>query len=167
LLREEERQTAAEQPVEFGMAAGGHAEHDELADALGVGLRVRERERGPPRAAEHEPALDPEVLAHPLEVLDQVLRLVRAQIGRGVARARQALPRVSLVDKNDPVCIQVEELEVLRDTARPGPAVHHQRRPAPAVRLPVDLVSVPDVEQPAHGRLRRPQRFSRSCETTG
>ena len=78
-----------------------------------------------------------------------------------------AFPAVALVDQHDAIPRHVEELEVIGTAAGPGPAVDDERRDPLAVGFPVDLVAVADVQQAAHGRLRRAHRFSSSWETTG
>jgi hypothetical protein len=59
------------------------AEH-QLGDALGVGLGVGEGEGAAPRAAEDLPALDAEVLAQALDVVDEVPGGVVLERGEGL-----------------------------------------------------------------------------------
>jgi len=72
-------------------------------------LGVGERERAPPRSADHQPALDAEVRPEPLDVRDEVRRGVVAKVDTGRARARRAPPAVALVEQDDPVSLQVEQ----------------------------------------------------------
>ena len=89
------------EPVDLLLAQEEDAAQHQLGDALGVRLRVGERERAAPRAAEDLPALDAEVRAERLDVGDQMPGGVvdeatrRACSGRSRAgrRARCGRPR--------------------------------------------------------------------------
>ena len=69
---EEAARAVLVEPVDLALAQQEDAAQHQLGHALGVRLRVGERERAAPRAAEHLPALDAEVLAQPLDVGDEV-----------------------------------------------------------------------------------------------
>jgi hypothetical protein len=58
---------------------------------------IGKRERAAPRAAEDQPALDPEVLAQRLDVVDQVRCRVAREVGRGFAGVRRASSTVALI----------------------------------------------------------------------
>jgi hypothetical protein len=107
-----------------------------------VALRVGEAERRAPRGAEHEPALDPEVLAQRLDVGEEVVRRVGAQLAERLAAAAAAL-----VEEHDPVAREVERLEPERRAAGSRAAVEDHRGASLAVDLPVDPVAVADVQQ--------------------
>ena len=137
-------------PLDLAARARGDREQHELADALGVGLRVREAERAAPRPAEHEPALDLELLAQPLDVGDQVLGRVVGQ------RVRAAAATPALVEHDDAVAGEVEVVGPPRRAARPRAAVQHDRRLASWItnHLPEDLVAVRGRHHASHDATR-------------
>jgi hypothetical protein len=65
---------ARDEPVDLALPAQEDAPQDETAAALGMRLAVGEREGAAPRAAEHEPPVDLEVLPQTLDIGDQVRR---------------------------------------------------------------------------------------------
>ena len=82
---------------------GGRDRHDHNAeDTLGVRLRVRESERGPPGDTVDQPPIDPKVLAQLLDVADQAGGRVRTKVVArgGDMRCRPAAP--ALVETDDP-----------------------------------------------------------------
>ena len=111
--------------------------------ALRMLLRIGERERRAPRAAEHLPAFDPEMLAQRFDVGDQVPRGVVHE-----ARGGPALAAAALIEQHDAVALRVEEPAHLRIGAAARTAVqeHDGLALRIAALLVVDLV---------HGRDRR------------
>jgi hypothetical protein len=125
------------EPLELAAAQREDAAQDHLADAIGVLLRVRERERAAPRAAEHLPALDAEVLAQRFHVGDQVPGGVVFE-----RRMRSAATAAALVEEHDPVARGIPEASLGGRGAAARAAMHEQRGLAGgvAVLLEVDLV---------------------------
>ena len=109
-------------------------------------LGVRQREGGPPGAAEHLPAFDPEVATQELEVGDQVPGRVETQVGCGVARVRRRLAASALIEQDDPVPLGIEETPVPGRRAAAGAAVQEDDGLALRVArlLPVDPLPVAD-----------------------
>ena len=118
-------------------------------------LGVREPQRRPPRATEHEPALEAELLAQPLDVADQVRGRVDRQVDAVVGRIRRAVAAAALIEEHDAIRTRVEEPPPARRAARSRSPVQHDRglRRAVAVHLPVDQLAIADVELPRRGRL--------------
>ena len=105
----------------------------------GMRLRVGEAERRAPRAAEHQPALDAEVLAQLLHVRDQMPGRVVDQTG-----VRPAAPAAALIEQHDAIGVGIEEAAGAIVAAGAGAAVHEHRGLARRVAafLVVDLVHV-------------------------
>ena len=150
-----ERAGAVGRAVEPGELPGAHqkypAQH-ELGDARRMRLRIGERERRAPGAAEQLPALDAEVLAQPLHVLDQMPGGVVDQAG-----VRTALAAAALVEEHDAVARRVEETPHPRVGAAARAAVqeHHRFAARVAAFLPVDLVQRRDAQHAAAVRVDR------------
>jgi hypothetical protein len=72
------------EPVDLGCGRKKDSAQHEAETARRMRLRVSERKRRPPRAAEYEPAVDMQMLAQPLEVVDQRLRGVALRSRRSV-----------------------------------------------------------------------------------
>src|ERR1044072_1287427 len=66
--------------------------------------RVGNRERAAPGAAEDEPALDAEMTAQPLDVVDQKRRRIRFQLAE-----RTRTPGPALIEHDDTVVRRIEE----------------------------------------------------------
>src|SRR5262249_16411635 len=113
-------------------------------DALRILLGVRERQSRAPRAAEHEPALDLEVRAQALDVLDQVPGRVVHE-----TRGRAALTAAALIEQDDTIAPGIEQSAHLDVRAAAGAAVQKDRRLAAriAALLEVDLVQIRDLEE--------------------
>ena len=77
MLGEQHARAVLIEPIELLAAQQEDAAQHELADRARMRLGVRERQRAAPRPAEHEPALDREVLAQALHVGDEVPGRVR------------------------------------------------------------------------------------------
>jgi len=71
-------------------------------------LGVDQTERDAPGAADHDPSVDPEVLAQPLDVLDQVWRRVRRQVSAWGTGQRVAAAAPPLIEQHRTVCARVE-----------------------------------------------------------
>ena len=91
----------------------------------------------PPRAAEHEPPVDAEVLAEPLDVGEQVRRGVGRQVGVRLARVRRAAPAPPLVEQDHAVRAPDRTAAASASTG-PSPARRAAPRPAsrPGSRTP-------------------------------
>src|SRR5580698_945834 len=74
-----------------------------------MGLRIRQRQRRAPRAAEYLPALDAQVLADTLDVRHQVPGGVAVQL-----RMWRGLAAATLVEQHDAVNRRVEEASAFR-----------------------------------------------------
>ena len=61
-----------QEPVHLGAPAEEHAAQHAAGHALRVRLRVGERQRGAPGAAEQQPAVDAQMRAQHLDIGDQV-----------------------------------------------------------------------------------------------
>jgi hypothetical protein len=131
------------EPVELRLAQQEDPAQHQLGHARREHLRVRERERGAPAAAEHLPFLDAEVLAQLLKVVDEVPRRVVDE-----ARMRRALAAAALVEQHDAVRGGVEEAPHPRIRAATGPAVQEHDRLAARVAalFVVQLVHFRDAE---------------------
>ena len=97
-------QPRVEGPAQFVLRAEKDRAQRKAAHPPGVGLGVDKPERRPPRAADDEPPLKPECLAHTFEIGHEMGGRVRVPDAR-----RQAPPRAALVDKDDAVAVGVEE----------------------------------------------------------
>src|SRR5204863_7357648 len=71
-------------------AEEGGAQHD-AGDAVGMGLRIRQCQRGAPGAADNHPAFKAEFLADHLDVRDQMRQRVVLAPAFGTAAAGAAL----------------------------------------------------------------------------
>lgn len=79
-------------PRQLGPARRRHAAEHQRADRPGVRLRVEQRQRRAPRAAEHHvPPRDPQVRAQGLDVGDEEGRRVLAELAAGRRLAGSAL----------------------------------------------------------------------------
>lgn len=136
------------EPVELRPPAHRHAHEDDLGDAFGMLLGVGEDQRRAPRPAHEQPFLDPEVLAQPLHVVDQVLRGVDRHVGGRVRGVRRGGAAAALVEAEPPVAVRIETAPPGVALAGTGPAVHDQGRLAGGVAelFPVDRVAVADLE---------------------
>jgi len=103
----EQRAQAVEKPLDLAPAAQEHAAQYEARTTLGVRFAIGQRKRAAPRAAEHEPALDPEMLAQPLDVGHEMQCGVVAQLPQ-----RRRASRSALVEDDDPVMHGIEETPV-------------------------------------------------------
>ena len=115
-------------------------------------LRVGEGERAAPAPAEHQPALDAEVLAQPLDVGHEVPGRVLAQLG-----VRRALAAAALVEEHDAPARGIEVAAVVGLDAAARAAVQEDGLPARGVAdlLVVERVERRDLEEAALERLDR------------
>jgi hypothetical protein len=99
--------------------------------------------------------IHPKVLAQPFHIVQQMVSGVDAHIGGRVGGGGTALPTPALVELNDAVALRVEEAPPLRTRARSWAAVHDQRGLAAGIAggLPIDEISIPNLEQPMLVRL--------------
>src|SRR5690606_13999853 len=149
-VREDQARAALVEPLELPAPEQEDAAQHELAHAPGVLLGVGERERATPRAAEHLPALDPELLPERLDVRDEVPGRVVDERGVGTALAAAAL-----VEQNDAVARGVEEAALPRARAAARSTV--EEHDGLSIRVPglfeIDRVLGRDVEVPRPVRL--------------
>lgn len=145
----EEASRVVVQPSHVAPSGQGHRQEDELADAVGMALGVRERERHAPRAAQDEPLLDAEVLTEPLDVGDEVVGRVGDEGLHRLGGRRQGSTRHALVEGDDSIAIRIEPSTRSDPRRGAGPPVEDERRLAGRVAhgLPVHAVAVADVEQ--------------------
>ena len=120
------------EPAVLLLAAEVDAAHDHAGRTRGVRLRVGQRQRRTPRAAEHQPALDPRERTHGFDVRDQVCGGVVAQLAE-----RRRLAGTALVEQDDPVARRIEEAPMHRRQARARSAVQEDH--GNAVRIPAFL----------------------------
>jgi hypothetical protein len=118
-------------------------------------LGVREAEGRSPRAAEQQPPLDAEQPSEFLEIPEQVLGRVGAEVDLRVGGVRRTAAGAALVEQHHPVRRGVEEASPPGPGARSRAAVEDDRRlpGRVAADLPMHEVPVADVEQPLLVRL--------------
>ncbi len=141
-----------EKPVDLLLPAQKDAAQHQPETALGVAFGIGQRQGAAPRAAEQQPALDPQPLAQRLHVADEVVRGVVGQLSQGFRAAGAAL-----VEDDDAIVIRVEEPAVDRRRAGAGSAMQeHRRRPIGiAALLPIHLVRPAQLERAGLIRLDR------------
>ena len=136
----------------FDLAPGrvGDADQDHLSDALGMALGVRQPEGHAMREAVHEPPVDAEVLAQSLDVGDEVVRRVDAEVDIGLAGVWRAPAGAPLVEQDDSIGRRVEVPAIPRTAPRPWAAVQDDGGLAVRVpaHLPIQALSVTHVEHP-------------------
>lgn len=95
----------------------------------------------------HDPPLDPEVLAQPLDVGDQLSRCVSGQISCGI-NPRCTSPTTTLVEEDDSIGIWIEEAPSAGRTTRSMTAVEHDGGTASGVAacLPVELPAIANIQ---------------------
>ena len=156
-LHREEAANAVVQPVDLRPARGGDADEDHIRNSLRVCLRVRDRQRRPPRAAVQAPTVDAEMFAKPLHVGDQVLGCVDRHVRRRGGRVRRAPATAALVEHDSEVVLRIERLARSEAGARTRTAMdmQHWLPERVADDLPVDAIAVADIQQSRVVRLRR------------
>src|SRR5205085_10174799 len=117
-VREDRARALLIEPANLFRPAQEDAAQNERAHARGMRLGVGERKRTAPRAAEHLPTLDLQMLAQPLDVLYEMPRRILFE-----ARVRRALARTALINKHDAVSLWIEEATIIRHCAAAGAAV--------------------------------------------
>ena len=130
-------------PEQLGAAQREDAAHDQRRHPRRMRLCIGQRQRAAPGAAEHQPALDTQQDAQPLDVGDQVPGRVVVQRSMG-ARAAAA----ALVKQQHAVARRVKQPPVIGRATRAGPAMQKNRRPAlrVAAQFPVHQMAVAGVE---------------------
>ena len=71
------------EPVDFALARGEHAAQHEGGDAIGMGLRVKQRQRGAPGPSENDEALNAKVAAQTFDILDEIPGRITRELGIG------------------------------------------------------------------------------------
>ena len=133
----EHRAQPVEEPVDLAGPAEEHAAQHAAGHPVRIGLGVGQRQRRAPGAAEQQPAVDAEMPAQPLDVLDQV---VGGVVGQAAERARP--PGAALVEDHHAPEVGVEEAPVHRARAGARAAMQEQHRPAARI---ADLLPVHDM----------------------
>ena len=131
LRREQNCRAATKPPIELLAASGGDAEQDDLGDAMWISLRIRERQRAAPRAAQHQPSIDVEMLAQPLDIRDEVGGGVAREVGIRGARRRRAAPAIALIEQHDAIGGRIEQPAMPWRASRAGTAVQHDAQAFP------------------------------------
>src|SRR5262249_54099354 len=128
---------AVEEPLDLAPAAEEDAAQHQRLAALGMLFGVGDGERRAPGAAEHDPAVDAEMAAQPLEVGDQVRRGVVGDLAEWLGAAGAAL-----VEDDDVIVGGIEEAAMhgAGAGARPAMEEYHRRALRVAALLVVDLV---------------------------
>src|SRR5450759_5418505 len=138
-----------EGPLELGSPGQKDPAKDQPRDAVGMPLGIRDAERRTPRAAEHEPLLDPEMGPDALGVLHEIPRRVLAQLAE-----RRRLSRPALVEEDDPPESGVEKAAVERRDAGPGTAVKKDDRRTGRISRLLDVQLVDLRNAQARGAIR-------------
>ena len=114
-------------------------------NAIGMRFGVGKRERGAPRSAEHQPALDAKMRAQALEIGDEMRRGV---IGERAQRSR--LAGAALVIDDDAIERRVVEAPMIRRAAAARSAMQEHDRGAAWIAglLPVHGVQRIELEPP-------------------
>ena len=84
---------AIEKPVDLALAAEEDPAQDQPGDTLGMGLRIEQRQRRAPRAAEHDPFGDAEFAAQPLDIGDEMGRACCRGSRRAASNGRRRADR--------------------------------------------------------------------------
>ncbi len=124
----------------FAGAEEGRAQHD-AADPMRMRLRIGQRQRRAPGAADNDPAFKPKFLADHLHVRDQIRQRVILATAFGAASAGAAL-----IEQHGTKALRIEQPPVVGLAAAAWAAVQIDRGDAirPADTLDVDLVTVAD-----------------------
>jgi hypothetical protein len=138
------------EPVDLGCGRKKDSAQHETEAARRMRLRVGERKRRSPRAAEYEPAVDVQMDAQPLEIVDQRLRRVAFDLGD---RCRAA--GTALVEQHDAPERGVEIAAMMRQAAASRAAVQeHDRNTVGATAgFPVERVQRIDGKPSRHLRV--------------
>ena len=139
----EQAGAAAIEPVEFGPGHQEHPAQRQVGRPVGMRLGIDQRQRRAPRAAEHDPAADPQGGADRLHVRDQIPGGVGGDAGMGPRPAAAAL-----VEQHHPIGRRVEVPPHRRAAAAPRPAMDHDHRDPVRVAalFHIDPVPAADVQ---------------------
>ncbi|MNI53477.1 hypothetical protein D3C73_1083120 [compost metagenome] len=124
VIREQAAGALLIHPVNVLRTGQENPTQDQAVDALGMGLRVSQRQGRTPGTAEHHPLVDAQVQADPLQVCDQIPGGVVFQAGvRGGAAA------TALVEGDDAVQVGIKEAATLCIAPRTWAAMekHHRQ----------------------------------------
>jgi hypothetical protein len=132
-----------ERPVKFGSGPEEDGAKDETADALPMPLGISQRQRRPPRAADHQPTGDAELTPDAFDIGDQMVGGVRLQ-----AIGRLTPPGPALIEQDRAEARGVEQFALPRAAAAARAAMQEQRRDAVGAPdfLDIDFMTVADVE---------------------
>ena len=178
----EARQRFEKRAFKFGAGAEKRRAQHDAADALGMRLRIGQRQRRAPGAADHHPALEAEFLADHLHVRDQMRQRVVLAAALGAAAAGAAL-----VEQHGVEALGIEQrgddragsrcrgrhADRPRGCRRRGRRFRHRsrgrRRPAAAPRSAArtdrrDADDLPGVGVRRHDRRPSPACRPRNCD---
>ncbi len=124
-------------------------------DAVGMRLRIGQRQRRAPGAADHHPALEAEFLADHFHVRDQMRQRVVLAAALGAAAAGAAL-----IEQHGVETFGIEQPAMIGLAAAAGPAMQIDRGDAvvAADAFDIDLVAVADGELLAKSAARTDRR---------
>lgn len=133
-------------PLGLVAGSGGDRGEHHRADAVGVGLGIDQAQRDSPGDADHDPAVDAQVLTQPLDVGDQVCGRVGRQVDVGVVGQWSTSSATTLVEQHRPVGARVEVSPRRRRAAAARAAVQIERRQSVVAAdcLPVEAVPAAD-----------------------
>jgi hypothetical protein len=115
--------------------------HHQRRDPFGIGFGIGQRQRRPPGTAEHQPALDPELLTNQFHVRDQI----PGGIGHERGMRRRA-PAAALIEQHRPIALGIEETAMRRLAPRARPAMQKDRRNPIGTSAFLDIEPMPIVD---------------------
>ena len=132
------RRPAAIEPAQLGLGHQEDATQHHVGDAVGMALRIDQRQRRPPTAAEDDPAVDLHRLADPFDIADQMPGGVLQN-----RRVRARPPAAALVEQDHTVDGGIEVPAHGRAAASAGPTMEHDDRNPVGIAALLDIDPVP------------------------
>ena len=117
-LGEDARGLTLEKPVNVGRPGQEYAAQDETEQRVGMGLRISQRQRRTPGAAEYHPAVDFEKRPDFFQIFDQVPGRIFLETGVGSGFAAAAL-----IEQDDAISLGIEKTPVARLAGAPRSAM--------------------------------------------
>src|ERR1041385_4169753 len=135
----EARQILQKGVFEFGAGAEKRRAQHDAADLRRMRLRIGQRQRGAPRAADQHPALDPAMLADRFHVGDQMWQ----RIGLALS-LRTASPRAALVEQYGVEAFRIEQPPMIRlaAAARAAMQIDRWNTVGAADRFDINLMTI-------------------------